>query len=202
MEKIIPCFKLSINPDDETGVQAIALVDDPAIQSNWIAFNKQNKHVKVNLASQNFQAVEGERRVLRGAVMIPNLKIFRLDKSGNEFYVEFDKETIYQMVKKYFKMKNTDKVNMMHNSNAIADSVYLIESFIIDSENNIHTPNGFEKQPDGTWFITMAVDNENIWNDFVKTGQFKGFSLEGDFIETPSTELTESEIQTIVKSIQ
>jgi len=202
MEKIIPCFKLSINTNDETGVQAIALVDDPAIQSNWIAFNKQNKHVSVNLANQKFVAIEGERRVIRGAVMIPNLKIYRVDKSGQEFYVEFDRETIYQMVRKYFKNKNTHSVNMMHDSKAMINDVYLIESFIVDTENNIHTPNGFETQPNGTWFISMAVDNDKIWEDFVKTGQFKGFSLEGDFIETPSTELTESEIKTIVDAIK
>lgn len=201
-KKEIPCFKLKINPEDKTGIAAISLVDDPAIQSNWIAFSKEKNIVKLNLSSHNFKAVEGEKQVIRGAVMIPDLPIVRVSDTGQQFYVQFDKETVYQMVKKYFRQKRVDSVNMMHDANAMASGVYLIESFIVDKASGIPTPKAFDEHPDGTWFVTMAVDNPEIWNGFIKTGQFKGFSLEGDFIQEPYTELSEKEINKLIEAIK
>ena len=178
----LPLFKLTINPTDDTGVSAIALVDEPAIEANWMAFKKALT-VKLNIATQAFKQV-GDKQVIRGPVMVPDMQIYRTTPDGQEFEVMFDKDTIYQMVKKYFKQKNTDKVNIMHDPLKVADNVYLIESFIVDSAAGINTPQGFVKQPDGTWFISMSVDNAQIWNDFVKTGIFQGFSLEGRFQQT------------------
>ena len=65
----------------------------------------------------------------------------------------------------------------------LAEGVYLIESFIIDSMRGIKAPEGFEDLPDGSWFISCKVDNEAIWNDYIKSGKFKGFSVEGLFTD-------------------
>jgi len=71
-------------------------------------------------------------------------------------------------------------VNKMHDPNQFIDGVYMIESFIIDSKRGINAPDGLQL-PDGSWFGSYKVDNEEVWNNFIKTGEFKGFSVEGDF---------------------
>jgi len=48
--------------------------------------------------------------------------------------------------------------------------------------------------PVGTWMGSVKVDNDDIWNDYVKTGKVKGFSIEGYFadkLERPNEELKE-----------
>ncbi len=37
--------------------------------------------------------------------------------------------------------------------------------------------------PVGTWMASVKVDDDNIWNEFVKSGKVKGFSLEGYFAD-------------------
>ena len=47
----------------------------------------------------------------------------------------------------------------------------------------VNAPKGFENLPDGTWFGFVKVENDKIWNEYVKTGKLKGFSVEGNFSE-------------------
>jgi hypothetical protein len=35
--------------------------------------------------------------------------------------------------------------------------------------------------PKGTWMVSVKVNNEEVWEEFVKTGKVKGFSIEGYF---------------------
>lgn len=170
---MLPLYKLIISDDDtdSTGVTAIALVDHPAIEMNWMAFAKQ----------QTFKTTNPEKRIISGPLMVADQLIYRKDDKMGEYNVVFDAPTIFKIVQKYFRQGNTSDVNMMHNESMKANGVYMIESFIIDKQRGISTPTGFETLAEGSWFGSFKVDNDQIWEDFIKTGTFKGFSVEGYF---------------------
>lgn len=165
----LPLYELKIDFEDETGVDFISLVDRPAIEIDWQAFNQ---------VKQKFEVVDTDKRIIAGFAMVANQKIYRNDGSG-EYNVFFSADTITQIVQKFFKGKRTDAANIMHTS-TLAEGTYVITSFQIDSKRGINTPNGFEPQEDGSWFIEMKVDSDEVWSD-VKEGKFKGFSVEGIF---------------------
>lgn len=184
-----PLFELVINEDDHSGVTGVALVDHPAIEVNFHAFNKSIK--------QEFKTVSAEKRILAGPLMIPNMVIPRADERG-EYNVFFSKDTIEKIVDKYHKNQYGNRVNPMHESMLILPDIYMVSSFLIDRERGINPPTGFEGLPNGTWFGEFKVRNDEVWNQYIKTGVFKGFSVEGFFEDVPS-DLTEKEVATLAK---
>ena len=183
----LPLYELVINEnDEESGVDFISLVDKPAIKRNWIAFAEQKQF--------SFKS-DNEKRIISGPAMIPDQPIYRRSEDGEEYNVIFRKPTIEKIVSKYFKQQNTANFNLQHKKSLLAQGVYLIESFMIDEERGIKAPKGFEDLPDGTWFISCKVDNDEIWDDFVKEGVFKGFSVEGFFMEKQVTENKSAETE-------
>jgi hypothetical protein len=133
-----------------------------------------------NMKGQFKFFADKERRLISGALMISDLPIYRADESG-EYYVVFDKEQIEKIAQRFFKKGFTHNVNMMHDSERQVDGVYMVESFIIDKTRGIKTPEGYPTLTEGSWFGTFKVDNNEVWNDFIRTGVFKGFSVEGAF---------------------
>ena len=159
-------FKLS---DEVEGLQAIALVDRPAIGVNYQAFD-----------TQKFEVINEEQRIVMGAAMIPNLPIYRRDERG-EYYAIFKKETIKALVQKYFKESKQGAFNEEHDQFKILDGVYVYQSFITDEKLGIAPPRGFENVADGTWFIAAKVENDDAWAKVKEDGLLKGFSVEGVF---------------------
>ena len=192
--KKLPIYQLEVSmDDDQSGVSFVALVDDPAIQRNFYAFAGQNKF--------EFAVTSEEKRIISGPLMVAGMPIYRNDANG-EYYVQFSAQSIYTIVKKFFKEGNTSNVNEMHNPRMIADGVYMFESFLID-KSRMSNPKGFEDLPDGSWFGSYKVDNEDIWAK-IKSGEFKGFSVEGDFIPKEMNKVSEealiSQITAIIQS--
>lgn len=184
----VPVYKLTIKEDDiNSGVDFVALVDSPAILRNFLAFSKHEKFI-----------ANEEKRVVTGPLMIPEIPIYRRDEGG-EFYVVFGRDTIYQIAQKFMKELRNDKVNQMHQPDQKVEGVYMFESFIINSERGINTPKGFEHLPDGTWFGSYKIDNEEIWKQ-VKDGTFNGFSVEG-FFEMNMERVTDDALLTKVIDI-
>ncbi len=183
------------NQEDESGVDYIALVDAPAIQSNWMAFNEQKK------VELKFKIQDEEKRIVSGYFMIADLPIARMDDEGKMFYVVFRKDTIEKIVNKFMRNGFNANINLMHDSNAIANGVYVIESLIIDTERGIKAPEGFEKVPNGSWWGSMRVENDEIWEQ-VLNGEFKGFSVEGMFGQDKDFELPEKVINKIKEVIK
>ena len=184
MEKVLPIYRLTIkDEDDKMGVNYVALVDEPAIQTNWLAFNGQMKF-----------AMDKERKIITGALMLADLPIYRRSEKMGEFYVVFDKFQIEKIVQRFMKNGFTDNVNKMHDAKQTVDGVYMYESFIVDSQRGIRPPVGFEDAPEGSWFGSYKVDNEDVWNNFIKTGEFKGFSVEGEFDLVPEGDAKEKDI--------
>jgi hypothetical protein len=187
---------LTINEDvkDGSGVTATALVDSPAIEQDYFAFNNQLKTIKINCGSQkgNFAVANPDKQILAGALMIPDMPIYRIDdKTGKEYNVKFSPQTIEQIVKKYSKLGYAKNINQMHDNTRMVNDSYLYQSFIINRAMGVNPPLGQEQLPDGTWFGFVYVGDKNVWDEFVKTGIYKGFSVEGNFYETPTVELTE-----------
>ena len=192
----LPVFKLTIK--DDGGVDFVALVDKPAIEECFLAFSK---HEKIK-----FAVTDTEQRILSGPLMIPDMLIFRDDAEHGPHSIFFDSDTIKNIVLKFFADQNTGKVNLMHDPKALPDGVFMFESFITDSKRGINAPVGFEKLPDGTWFGSYKVNNDTLWNDFIKTGEIKGFSIEGFFAYEPADVNEENElinkINTILQAVE
>jgi hypothetical protein len=139
-------------------------------------------------------AMDKERKIITGALMLADLPIYRRSEKMGEFYVVFDKFQIEKIVQRFMKNGFTDNVNKMHDAKQTVDGVYMYESFIVDSQRGIRPPVGFEDAPEGSWFGSYKVDNEDVWNNFIKTGEFKGFSVEGVFDLVPEGDAKEKDI--------
>jgi hypothetical protein len=167
----LPVYKLDINEwDEETGLDFVSLVETPAIQKDFLAFAE---------IAQRFEIKDEEKRIVTGAAMIADLPIYRRDDIRGEYYVVFDKESIFKIAKKWARGNKYDAVNT-HHKTPIADGVSLFESYIIDRERGVMPPKGFEEVADGSWFVSYLIDNDEVWAK-VKSGEFKGFSVEGVF---------------------
>lgn len=192
MDNKIPIYKMTINEDDsdESSVSFVALVDHPAIERNWLAFNKQFK----------FKA-DNERKIITGALMVADLPIYRSSKEMGEFYVVFDKKEIEKIVQKFFRRGNTSNVNMMHDPNKQVDGVYMFESFIVDSQRGIKAPEGFTGITEGSWIGSYKVDNHEVWDSIMK-GEFMGFSVEGMFDMQIYKNSIEQDIIQVIEEIE
>ncbi len=154
-----------------TGIDAISLVEHPAIEEDFIALNNQ----RVEFAKQ-----DDEKRILMGAALIPNKPIYRID-GENEFYVYFSQDTIRKASEMFFQRSNQNNATLEHEVGI--KGLTVVESWIIEDE--VHDKSkkyGFDL-PVGTWMVSMKVNNPEIWDGFVKTGKVKGFSIEGYFVD-------------------
>ena len=172
----LPVYMLDITDDvnDDAQVDFISLVDRPAIQKNWNAFNN----------TQKFEIVSEDRRIISGPIMLADTPIFRSDANYGDYYVAFSAETILKIAKKFFKKGFQSNVNLMHDQNQAFDDITLFESFISDQTRGIMPMKGFEDAPWGSWFGSMVVDNNEAWAK-VKNGEIMGFSVEGLFNYKP-----------------
>lgn len=175
MEKELPIYKLTISEDLESKVEvdAVALVDMPAIGEGFFAFNQQ----------MSFAVVNEEERVVVGPAMIPDKPIYRVDPDGKEYYVYFPKKEIRTIAEKFYRKGFQNNGNEMHDGAKPVDMVYFM-SWIADESKGIPKMKQFENLPDGTWFLGAKIMSEDAWAK-VKDGTFKGFSVEGEFNMTP-----------------
>jgi hypothetical protein len=167
-----PIYKAALTENqDETGMYFISLVDDPAVESDFLAFEEAK-----NL---NFRVENEEKRIVTGLVMPADRPILRQDYNGL-YYILYDKDTIIAMAERFLAMGLANNVDTMHNFE-VEDGVFLREMYIKDSERGI-SPKGFEDVEEGSLFATYHILNDEVWNK-VKSGEFKGYSLAGMFKE-------------------
>ena len=162
-------FELTIDDEFLDEVFAISLVEDPAIESNFVWFDKE----KVQ-----FEKIDNEKRLVVGPVLIPNKKILRIDGEGQPYEVFFKPETIEKLAHGYLKKGYQAKSTLEHEKKIYG--VTLVEQWIKTSKLDKSNSYGLNV-PIGTWMATFKVDNDDIWNDYVKNGETKGFSIEGLF---------------------
>jgi len=156
---------------DLDGIDAVSLVDSPAIEENFIALNKEYKI--------EFAEVDTDKRILMGAALIPNKQIYR--KNGkDEFYVFFSEATVKQASELFLKNGNQSNATLEHK--AKFDGATVVESWIIDNPDmDKSKAYGFDL-PKGTWMISMKIEDDKVWKQ-VKEGKYKGFSIEGYFAD-------------------
>lgn len=182
------------------GVDAISIVEQPAIEEDFIALSKE----KIELAE-----VDKEKRILMGAALIPNKMIYRR-RGEEEFHIFFSKDTIRKVSELFLTKGNQNKATLEHQINISGLSV--VESWIVEDENQDKTRKYGLNVPVGTWVVSMKVYNDEIWQDYVKTGKVKGFSIEGyfadkvNFKEVKQTDLEENirdvEAETLLAQIR
>jgi hypothetical protein len=135
--------------------------------------------------------------------MIPKLEIYRSETLENgetkEYNVSFTKETINKIVEKFSASNNNTAINEMHDTDKKVSAV-LFQHFIINRELGINPPLGQDHLPDGTWFGFIKVKDSKIWNEFIKTGIYTGYSVEGYFYEEPV--ITDSEAEQIKNALK
>lgn len=175
----IPVFDALIT-DEETGMMKISLVDDPAVMSDFLAFDNHRK-------MQMYSVTDDARRLVRGVVMRADFPIYRRDERMGEYYIIYKPETIRLMAEKYLAESRQNDVNVMHSTDV--DGVQMVQWFIKGDGVSV---NGFDDIADGSLFAEFHIVNDEVWNA-VKEGTYKGFSLEGYFDLAPEENLKEME---------
>ena len=154
---------------DSKGVFAISLVNQPATEETFIAMSKQEKVVTLSKVNE-------EQKILMGLVLQPNQMIPRIDESGNEYQMYFSEETIKAYSENFF--KSGFQLNSKLEHETPIEGVTFVESWIVENPKVDKSYNFGMEYPKGSWIATMKVDNEDIWNNYVKTGELQGFSID------------------------
>ena len=153
------------------GIDAISIVSEPAINSSFIALNED----KIQLAE-----VDADRHILLGAALIPDKPIYR-NQNGEEFHVYFSKRTVRRAMELFFKFGNQSNTTLEHEHKLNGLSV--VESWIVESKENDKSNLYSLDVPVGTWMVSVKVENEAIWDEWVKEKKVSGFSIEGFFCD-------------------
>ena len=152
------------------GVFAISLVNAPATGEHYIAMAKQEKIVK-------FAKVDEEQRILMGLVLQPEQLIYRVDEDGNEFEMFFSAETIKDFSQNFF--QSSYQLNSKLEHDEPIEGVTFVESWLVENPKVDKSAAFGLEYPKGSWLVSMKVDNDDIWNNYIKTGELKGFSIDG-----------------------
>jgi archaellin len=163
--------ELILDDEEITGIEAISVVENPAIEEEFIAL----KNEEIKLAE-----VSSEKRILLGALLIPNKPIYRR-KGEEEYYIYFSKDTVLKASQLYLQNGNQSKATLEHQHSI--NGLTLVESWIVEDETHDKSRKYGLNVPVGTWMGAVKVNNEQIWEQFVKTGKVKGFSIEGYFAD-------------------
>jgi len=153
------------------GIEAISIVENPAIEENFLAL----KSDEIKLAEVN-----KEKKILMGALLIPNKPIYR--KAGaDEYYIYFSKDTVEKASQLYLKNGNQNNSTLEHKHEL--SGLTLVESWIVEDTKFDKSRKYGLDVPVGTWMGAVKVNNDDVWNEYVKTGKVKGFSIEGYFAD-------------------
>ena len=166
-------IELVIDENDHTsGIEAVSVVQSPAIEENFIALQKHELELK---------KIDEEKRILMGAALIPNKQIYRLnEKTKEEYYIYFSEKTVKKASELFLMRSNQNNATYEHKDKL--EGLSVVESWIIEDEKLDKSKKyGFDL-PVGTWMISMKVNNDEVWGD-VKEGKVKGFSIEGYFAD-------------------
>lgn len=164
----LPVYNIMPPENEEEGMFCISLVDEPAMETEWLAFNKDK--------SFKFAVENEDKHIVTGVAIRADVPIYRNSKQG-EFYVTFPKDVIPSIVEKFMKDGYNNIVNLNHDETTLsATDAVLVESYFINKERGI-CPKEFEDIEDGSWMTSFKILNDDIWKQ-IKEGDFHGFSIE------------------------
>ena len=176
---------------EESGIEAISIVENPAIESDFVALKTE----EIKLAEVN-----AEKKILLGALLIPNKPIYRSGDDG-EYYIFFSKDTVAKASQMYLKNGYQNNSTLEHDK--VLNGLTLVESWLVEDEVHDKSRKYGLNVPVGTWMGAVKVHNDDVWNEYVKTNKVKGFSIEGYFadkMERPK-ELAKDELSEDEKEI-
>ena len=178
--------ELILNEEDENaGVDAVSIVENPAIESDFIALNKHQVELKT---------IDEEKKILMGMALIPNKQIYRRnEKTNEEYYIYFSKKTIRKVSQLFLKKSNQKNATLEHATKI--DGMTIVESWIVEDAKMDKSALYEFNAPVGSWMISMKVDNPVMWEK-VKSGEVKGFSIEGFFAE--KVEASNQQLKSVV----
>ena len=163
-------IELFIDDEDQSGIEAISLVEFPAIEENFVALSKHKIELKT---------MDAEKRLVVGLALVPDKKIYR-NNGGFEYNITFSKDTVRKAAEKYLKSLKIHNATIEHEMEV--DGVYLTESWIVEDKAKDKTALYDLNAPEGAWAVAMRIENDEVWED-VKAGKYLGFSIEGIFNE-------------------
>ena len=163
-------YDVVFDEKQDKGVYALSCVENPAMEDAWLALADHPKEIQ-------FSAVNEEKKLLLGAALIPNKKIYR-NIDGEEFYIKFSEETIEKAAHNF--VKNGYVNNSSENHDIKLDGVSVVQSWIVENPEKDKSANYGKTYEKGTWVTMMKVDNEETWQK-AKNGQLNGFSIDGLF---------------------
>ena len=165
-------IELFIDENDEvSGIEAVSIVENPAIEEDFVALKSQEF---------KFAEVNKEKRILMGAALIPNKPIYRANEE-NEYYIYFSRDTVRKASELFFIKGNHNKSTLEHQMPL--QGLVAVESWIVEDKEKDKSKIYGMDMPLGTWMLSMKVLNDDVWNNYVKTGKVKGFSIEGYFAD-------------------
>ena len=177
----------------DTGVDAISIVENPAIESDFVALKNQ----EIKLAE-----VDKEKKILMGALLIPNKPIYRNGSEG-EYYIYFSKDTIVKASQMF--LQNGKQSNSTLEHAEVLNGLTLVESWIVEDKAKDKTALYGLDVPVGTWMGSVKVNNDDVWNEYVKTNKVRGFSIEGFFadkMEAPKEAIEEQMAAQLLNQIK
>ena len=177
---------------DDIGVEAISIVESPAIESDFVALKNQ----EIKLAE-----VDKEKKILMGALLIPNKPIYRNGAEG-EYYIYFSKETIVKASQMF--LQNGKQSNSTLEHSKALNGLTLVESWLVEDDVMDKSRKYGLDVPVGTWMGSVKVNNDEVWNEYVKTNKVKGFSIEGYFadkMESPKEAIEEQMAEELLNQI-
>ena len=172
---------------EEMGINAVSVVESPAIEENFVALQKHEVELK---------EVDTEKRILMGAALIPNKQIYRKNKD-KEFYIYFSEDTVRKASELFLMRSNQNNATYEHERKML-EGMSVVESWIIEDEKTDKSRLYNFNLPKGTWMISMKVNNDEVWQK-VKDGEVKGFSIEGYFVDKYDMSKNINEMDTIEK---
>ena len=175
--------------DQDAGITAVSVVNSPAMEENFIALKKHELELK---------EVSEEKRILMGAALIPNKKIYR-QNGKEEYYIYFSEKTVRQASELFLMRGNQNNATYEHKQELNGMSV--VESWIIEDEKTDKSRLYDFNLPKGTWMISMKVNNDDVWSD-VKAGKVKGFSIEGYFADKYEMSLENKNKEEIINKLK
>lgn len=162
----LPLYDIIIGDEEFEGCSKISLVAMPAVETAYLMFNENTKELKF--------ALNDEKHILTGVAMRANYPIYRRDEN-KEYYVQFTPEYIEKMANKFFKEQKGFNISINHSTDV--QDCYVVESYILNKNRGI-VPVEFADIEDGSWIVSVKIDNEQLWQDLKSGPMTAGFSIE------------------------
>ena len=181
--KELPNYEITVDLDDDlSGLDAISIVNHPAVQVDFLCFAENQRPVKFS----------DDRHIITGVAILADTPIYRRDSVRGEYTVTFSPKTIGLLVEKMSRDGLINSVNLEHDDKAFVDSCVMVESYIKDSKRGI-VPVEFSDIPDGSWIVSYKVEDDDLWEAIKTSGKLNGFSVQGifDLVESKFAEAME-----------